>query len=115
MSDSSPLYFKKLIFFSIAVLGLCLLPKISFAQENMGKIDLESPKSSEKLNQENTINLLEGNSNSNNNQKQTVLVQKPATGKKDNIISSEIKKSESTPSTLNFNIFLYIVDKFKAD
>jgi len=112
MLDSSPISFKKLIFFSIAVLGFCLLPEISFAQENLGKIDSETPKSSEK---ENTINLLEGNSNSSNSPKQTVVVQKSTPVKKENIISSEIKKSESKPSTLNFNIFLYIVDKFKAD
>ena len=30
-------------------------------------------------------------------------------------VSGEGKKVEPTPSTLSFNIFLYIVDKFKAD
>ncbi|WP_343848501.1 hypothetical protein [Algoriphagus jejuensis] len=30
------------------------------------------------------------------------------------VLDKEVKKSES-PSTLSFNIFLYIVDKFKAD
>lgn len=35
--------------------------------------------------------------------------------KKDPQVSGERKKAETMPSTMSFNIFLYIVDKFKAD
>ena len=35
--------------------------------------------------------------------------------KKENGLIGEGKKPESSPPTPNFNIFLYIVDKFKAD
>lgn len=49
----------------------------------------------------------------------TPKVVSPITVKKDPIIPEitserEVKKNDS-PSTLSFNIFLYIVDKFKAD
>ena len=40
---------------------------------------------------------------------------KVAPQKKDLQVSGERKKPEAMPSTMSFNIFLYIVDKFKAD
>ncbi|MEB2774747.1 hypothetical protein SYJ56_05485 [Algoriphagus sp. D3-2-R+10] len=45
----------------------------------------------------------------------TVTNNKSTLQKKETQLSGEGKKVESTPSTLSFNIFLYIVDKFKAD
>lgn len=103
-------------FFSLAVLGFCFLPEVSFAQEDLGKVESEILKPLDRVNQDNSINLLEGNtSNANPNAKQTVVIQKGTALKKENPLVVEGKKTEPTPSTLNFNIFLYIVDKFKAD
>jgi hypothetical protein len=116
MTDSSIFPFKKITFFSLAVLGFCFLPEVSFAQEDLGKIESEILKPSDRVNQDNSINLLEGNTSGTNlNNKQTVVIQKPIAVKKENPLVGEGKKTETAPSTLNFNIFLYIVDKFKAD
>ncbi|WP_075350002.1 hypothetical protein [Algoriphagus marinus] len=116
MTDSSIFPFKKITFFGIAVLGFCFLPEVSFAQEDLGKVESEILKPSDRVNQDNNINLLEGSpAGAILNPKQTVVIQKGATVKKENPLVGEGKKTEPAPSTLNFNIFLYIVDKFKAD
>ena len=49
--------------------------------------------------------------------KQTQPVLKATVVRKENLTNGEGKKVDpsSAPSTLSFNMFLYIVDKFKAD
>ncbi len=117
MSDLISFPFKKLSFFGFAVMGFCFLSEVSFAQEDLGKIDSEILKPIDRTNQDNSINLMEGNtSNASLNQKHTILIPKTSPAvKKESPVLGEAKKTEPAPSTLNFNIFLYIVDKFKAD
>lgn len=115
MSYSVPFNLRKITIFRFAVLGFCLFSEVSFAQEDMGKIETDVIKSVERSNSHispsandatSTIPLLNRS-----------LVPSPKIGpvKKELGLVGEGKKPESAPSTLNFNIFLYIVDKFKAD
>ncbi|MEN2282867.1 hypothetical protein AAGF08_12065 [Algoriphagus sp. SE2] len=116
MKPSFP--FKKIGISALSLMVFCLLAGESFAQGEQEKVDLENVKQTEKPIIEDQIQ----NSELNNpkispskilsNPSNKVLVKRdlPAGG-----VDKEIKKEESSPSTLSFNIFLYIVDKFKAD
>lgn len=110
--------FKKTGFLALFMIGLCLLAGESFAQGEQEKVDLENAKSSDKPILEDQIQNSENISPkilapkiiTNSPNKVAVKRDLPAGG-----VDKEIKKEESVPSTLSFNIFLYIVDKFKAD
>lgn len=106
---------KKLGICLIGVVGICLWTQDVLAQE---KLETEISKVPEKL-------ILEDQTNSQENGITKIIPSKqPLTPinklvlsqpKKEAVFVSEGKKPESTSSTLSFNIFLYIVDKFKSD
>ncbi len=111
--------FRKLTIFSIAFLGLCFCAGNSFAQNEQEKSEIEREKPVDKPLVENQsdhsdvqIRVNQIPSAAKVSSFRTPL---PNVPKKDNQLSGEGKKPEPTPSTLSFNIFLYIVDKFKAD
>ncbi|PZX57878.1 hypothetical protein [Algoriphagus chordae] len=108
--------FKKLTIFSIAVLGICFWAGDSMAQNEQEKSEMEREKPIDKPLVENQsdqpdIQVRESYIPSTTN---VAPVKTPAP-KKESTFSGEGKKAEPAPSTLSFNIFLYIVDKFKAD
>lgn len=115
MSYSLTFNFRKITFFSFAVLGFCLLPEVSFAQENMGKSERDMIKSADKSNSEIIPSVNEASSSVPLLNKNVATNPKVVPIKKEPVLITEGKKPESAPSTLNFNIFLYIVDKFRAD
>jgi hypothetical protein len=115
MSYSVTFNFRKIAISSFAVLGFCLFSEVSFAQENMGKVETDMIKPVEKSNSDNMPSVNEANSTIPILNKSVVTNPKISPAKKEPGLVGEGKKPESAPSTLNFNIFLYIVDKFKAD
>jgi hypothetical protein len=115
MSYSAPFNFRKITIFSFAVLGFCLFSEVSFAQEDMGKVETDMIKPVEKSNSDIIPSVNEGNSSIPILNRNLVTSPKISPTKKEPGLVGEGKKPESAPSTLNFNIFLYIVDKFKAD
>lgn len=114
MPNTSIFSFKNARILSGITLGLCLLTGESFAQSERDKLEPESSKTMDRV-------ILE------DQMEQEVVIPKvlPAASKstqKPSPIPStpirrnpEGKKVEPVPSTLSFNIFLYVVDKFKAD
>jgi hypothetical protein len=113
-------YFNKPTIISIGVLFLTLIAVDASAQTENVK--------TEEINNRNTDRIiLEDNTVINDNSSQSVFAPKanvtqkalPGLTKKDlnsgDIISEKDVKKNESPSTLSFNIFLYIVDKFKAD
>lgn len=109
--------FKKLGISICAVLGMCLWTEVAFAQSEQEKIEIENIRNMDKP-------TLEDNSSSQDvvgprisPSKQSQPIVKATAVRKDNMTGGEGKKVEpsAAPSTLSFNIFLYIVDKFKAD
>ncbi len=114
MSKYSNFPFKKLTFYSTLVLVFCFFSGKSFAQSEQDKIELDNMKPTERgILEENSIGQ-ETTSTKNFPVKSAASASKPNAPKKE-VLPSEGKKSEVIPSTLSFNIFLYIVDKFKAD
>lgn len=116
MKSQFPL--KKIGFSAIILLGFCFFAGESLAQSEQEKVDLENVKPTDKPvledNGQNSENLVSKSATNKTNfapnNKVAVKRDLPAGG-----VEKEIKKEESVPSTLSFNIFLYIVDKFKAD
>ncbi|WP_026955868.1 hypothetical protein [Algoriphagus vanfongensis] len=118
MSKISIFSFKKAGILSGVTLGLCLLAGESFAQSERDKLEPESSKTMDRVILEDQL-------------EQEVVIPKvlPATNKstqkpspipstpirREVVLNPEGKKVEPVPSTLSFNIFLYVVDKFKAD
>ncbi|MBN3581267.1 hypothetical protein JYB64_02640 [Algoriphagus aestuarii] len=110
--------FKKIGFSVLALVGMCLFAGESLAQTEQEKVDLENVKPLDKpISDEINQNLDSGlpkvlNTKALPAQSNKVAVKRdlPAGG-----IDKDAKKDETAPSTLSFNIFLYIVDKFKAD
>ncbi len=109
--------FRKLTVFSIAVLGLCLWAGNSVAQSEHEESEMEHELPSDKP-------LMEGSSDFHDVPSQDLTTPgstaiapsaKPTPQKKVPQVAGEGKKPEPNTSTLSFNIFLYIVDKFKAD
>lgn len=109
--------FTKIAIFSLTVMTLCFWAGDSIAQSEQEKSEME---------QERPITdkpLTENHSDVTDLQTPETLTPTTTTApsthaslpKKDNHLSGEGKKPETAPSTLSFNIFLYIVDKFKAD
>lgn len=112
--------FKKIGFSVLALLGMCLFAGESLAQSEQEKVDLENVKPLDKpISDELNQNLDSGSPKVLN----TKVLSAPSTSNKVAVkrdlpaggIDKDAKKEEAAPSTLSFNIFLYIVDKFKAD
>lgn len=109
-------FFRKLTVFSLAIFGLCLWSGSSMAQSEQEKSGMGQEKPIEKPLVENQsdhvdVHVFDNQSPAATSAK-SIRVSPP---KKENNLSGEGKKAEPAPSTLSFNIFLYIVDKFKAD
>jgi hypothetical protein len=113
-------HFKRPAFLSVAVLFLALIAVDASAQTENGKIEEINSRNTDKI-------ILEDHTVINDNSSSSPLAPKvnvtqkvlPTLAKKDlisgEIISEKEVKRNDSPSTLSFNIFLYIVDKFKAD
>lgn len=111
-------HFKKPALLSAAILGLALITVDASAQSEHEKTEENSPRVNERV-------ILEDHTTVQENSPSGLLPVRPnstlkATSVKRDLPAGgilpekETKKSES-PSTLSFNIFLYVVDKFKAD
>lgn len=109
--------FRKLTIFSIALLGLCFCAGNAMAQSERDKSEMEREKPIDKPLVENQSDHMDIQTSESPTPTSvgTVTNIKSTLPKKETQLSGEGKKIESTPSTLSFNIFLYIVDKFKAD
>lgn len=121
MLKFSGFYLKKPALLSIAILGLALIAVNASAQS-------ETEKGEERHSKVNDRVVLEDNSSLQENISSPIYTSKPGATvwaitspvvKRElpvSVVVSEkdVKRNES-PSTLSFNIFLYIVDKFKAD
>ena len=116
MWNCSRIFAGKVALLSMAAFGYLLLPSEAIAQEENTKKPFEKP-------------IVEDISTvSESGAAATLFTQKPAVVKQSvplplprkevptatQLQEKESKKNES-PSTLSFNIFLYIVDKFKQD
>ena len=116
MIENSNFPFKKMTFLSMFLLSLCFWAGDSVAQSEHEKSEMEIPKPIDKPFSENQSDVGDF-------QTRESIIPAAATStstsvpvpKKDAQTSGEGKKPETAPSTLSFNIFLYIVDKFKAD
>ncbi|TXE14416.1 hypothetical protein [Algoriphagus aquimarinus] len=117
MIATSKVSFKKIIFFGISVLGMCIYAGDTMAQSEKEKSEMDNVKPIDKPLVENHTDILIDNHSLSipNPTGLTSTSNKISPIKKDNHLSGEGKKAEPVPSTLSFNIFLYIVDKFKAD
>jgi hypothetical protein len=119
MLKFSGFHFTKAALLSIAILGLAFITVDASAQSETEKMEENSPKLHDRV-------ILEDNSSVQDNHSTPILTSKSATTvkaaqstvKRDlpagGVSEKDVRKQES-PSTLSFNIFLYIVDKFKAD
>lgn len=108
--------FKKITIFSLFAVGLCFIAGESLAQSEKDKMEVENTKPIDRPNVDHTLDLKD-NSLLGNTVQPVVIInrEKAQPVKKEGNISGEGKKVDTVPSTLSFNIFLYIVDKFKAD
>lgn len=117
MFETSSFPFKKLGISICAVLGMCFWTEDVLAQSEQEKVEIENPRNMDKSVSADHASNLENSTSKANQPKQIQSVASTPAVRKENLTSGEGKKTESTaaPSTLSFNIFLYIVDKFKAD
>lgn len=120
MLKFSRFHFSKSIILSLGVLGLMLFAIDASAQTENEKIEEITPKNNDRIILEDHT-VIQDNSFSKTLPNKSITTQKvtPSVPKKDlaageSVSEKDIKKNDS-PSTLSFNIFLYIVDKFKAD
>ena len=119
MLKFSGFHFKKPALLTLAILGLALISINASAQSETEKEGEHLPKVNDRV-------VLEDNTVLQDNISSPIHTSKPSTTVKSATspavkrdlpaggVEKEVKKNES-PSTLSFNIFLYIVDKFKAD
>lgn len=117
MFETSSFPFKKLGISVCAVLGMCLWTENAFAQSEQEKVEIENIRNMDKPTLEDHNSSSEAVSPRISTSKQSQPPIKATAVRKENMTSGEGKKVEpsAAPSTLSFNIFLYIVDKFKAD
>lgn len=117
MFETPSFPFKKLGICICAVLGMCLWTEDALAQSEQEKVEVENIRNNDKpiLDDHTSSQDAISPKISTSNQSQPIV--KTTAVRKDIMTSGEGKKVEQTtaPSTLSFNIFLYIVDKFKAD
>lgn len=108
---------KKIAFCSILFLLFCFFAVDSMAQTENEKPEIDRAKSHDLPLFENYSRIKDPQNQATQATQNTVT--KPTvrqdTYKPEPIMEGERKKIETTPSTMSFNIFLYIVDKFKAD
>lgn len=113
-------HFKKPILLSAAIMGLALIAMDASAQSETDKMEENTPRVNDRV-------ILEDHASLQDNHSSPQLLPKPSTPAKltpqqatvrrdlpAGGVENQVKKNES-PSTLSFNIFLYVVDKFKAD
>lgn len=117
MFENSSFPFKKLGISICAVLGMCLWTEDVLAQSEREKVEIENIRNVDKPVSEDHTSTLDGSIPKISASKQTQPVVSATPFRKEILTSGEGKKTEpsAAPSTLSFNIFLYIVDKFKAD
>lgn len=118
MLKFSGFHFKKPLMLSVAILGLALITVDASAQTETEKVEENIPKVNDRVILEDHTSI-QDNSSPNIASKPGTTVKPSATVKRDlplgGVISEKDIKRNESPSTLSFNIFLYIVDKFKAD
>ncbi|HSF53445.1 MAG TPA: hypothetical protein VLA71_06815 [Algoriphagus sp.] len=119
MLKFSGFHFKKPALLSVAILGLALIAVDASAQTETEKVEENNPKVNDRVILEDQSSIQDNIPSSNLSAKPTNSIKPAATVKRDlpaggMVSEKDIKRNES-PSTLSFNIFLYIVDKFKAD
>lgn len=109
--------FKKLGICLCAVVGMCLWTEDALAQDEQEKAEIETIRNMDKPALEDQHSSHESVSPRITTSKQIQPIVKPMSVRKENLTGGEGKKAEPSqvPSTLSFNMFLYIVDKFKAD
>lgn len=111
---------KKPVLLSAAILGFVLFSVEASAQIENEKVEEIVPKNNDRVILEDHTSL-QDNSNSRFAPIKSSTTTKAAStpAKKEQsageIISEKDPRKSESPSTLSFNIFLYIVDKFKAD
>ncbi|MDI1323901.1 MAG: hypothetical protein PSV36_14215 [Algoriphagus sp.] len=117
MFETSSFSFKKLGVCVCAVVGMCLWTEDALAQGEQEKAEIENIRNMDKPALEDQTSSQEAVSSKISASKQTQPVLKATVVRKENLTNGEGKKVDpsSAPSTLSFNMFLYIVDKFKAD
>lgn len=119
MLKFSRFHFGKAFILTLSILGLALFSIDASAQSENEKVLEINPKNNDRVILEDQT-VIQDNSQKTIPSK-TVIPQKTPSPvlKKDSttgeIISEKDVKRNESPSTLSFNIFLYIVDKFKAD
>ncbi|OOG71503.1 hypothetical protein B0E43_17245 [Algoriphagus sp. A40] len=104
---------------SAAILGLALFAIDASAQTETEKVEENNPKVNDRVILEDHSSIQDNSPASNLTVKPATTIKPATTVKRDLpaggvILEKEVKRNES-PSTLSFNIFLYVVDKFKAD
>lgn len=117
MFNSTIFPFKKVSFLAATVMGMCLWTGESLAQEEQDKVEIEPLKSVDRpirgdhaASQEVIIPKVVVTPKSKTLPTQSTPIRREV------VLGQEGKKStEPVSSTLSFNIFLYVVDKFKAD
>lgn len=117
MFETSSFPFKKLGICLCAVVGMCLWTEDALAQGEQEKAEIETIRNMDKPGIEDHTSSQESVSPRISATKQTQPIVKATAVRKENMPGGEEKKAEPSqaPSTLSFNMFLYIVDKFKAD
>jgi hypothetical protein len=120
MLNFSEFNFNKLTLISLGVLFLTLIATNASAQTENAKTEETHSRNTERIILEDHTVINENSSSSPFTPKANIIQKTlPAQVKKDltagDAISEKDVKKNDSPSTLSFNIFLYIVDKFKAD
>ncbi len=111
-------HFKKTALLSVAVVGLALIATGASAQSEQEKTEENSPRVNDRVILEDPASL-QDNAPSNLLPLRSSQTVKSSTVKRDvpagGVLPEKEPKKNESPSTLSFNIFLYVVDKFKAD
>lgn len=121
MLKFSEFHFKNTFILLMGVLGMMFFSLEASAQSENEKVEEIYPKTNDRVILEDHTVVQDNSLTRNTAVKPITTTKLAATGavKKEptaveNPSDREVKKNDS-PSTLSFNIFLYIVDKFKAD
>jgi hypothetical protein len=120
MLKNSGFHFSKSIILGLGVLSLMIFAVDASAQTENEKIEEITPKQNDRIVLEDHTVIQDHSvsktlpSKSIPHSKTAISSVKRDMASGESVSEKDIKKNES-PSTLSFNIFLYIVDKFKAD
>lgn len=120
MLKFSGFHFKKSLVLCSGVVFFAFFATNASAQTENGKIEEINPKANDRIVLEDNTVILDNGQSLTAPVKPVPQQKLPSVVLKKEFISGEagtdkeVKKTD-TPSTLSFNIFLYIVDKFKAD